>query len=72
MLPQSCNSPRGGTDMRLPLIDVNGHVKTIAQVEQEVISVALVRYAGSVSHAAKALGIGRGTLYRKIRRQART
>jgi transcriptional regulator of acetoin/glycerol metabolism len=39
----------------------------IESVEREAILRALEQYAGNRSKAAEALGIGRTTLYRKIR-----
>lgn len=43
----------------------NGHLRPLAQIEADVIRLALCRY-GEITEAARHLGIGRSTLYRKI------
>lgn len=44
-----------------------GEVAALADVERELIVFALVRYGYRMSRVARALGIGRSTLYRKLR-----
>ena len=39
----------------------------LADLERELIAFALARYGGHMSRVARALGIGRSTLYRKLR-----
>ena len=39
---------------------------TLEEVERVLIQKALSRYDGNVSHAAKALGISRSALYRRL------
>ncbi len=41
---------------------------TLEEVEQLLIRKALARYNGNVSHAASALGLSRGALYRRLER----
>lgn len=41
--------------------------KTLAQIESEVISQTLVNCRGNFTEVAKVLGIGRATLYRKVK-----
>lgn len=50
----------------LPIIRADGHMMTLAEIEAAVIDYALVM-CGSYSQAANALGIGRTTLYRRMR-----
>lgn len=50
-----------------PLFDEDGHIKLMADIEKLVMETALDRYDGSMSEAARRLGIGRSTLYRKLR-----
>ncbi len=50
----------------LPLFDAAGDLKTLADLEKEVILLALARYGGRMSEVARRLGIGRSTLYRKL------
>ncbi|MDX1974570.1 MAG: sigma 54-interacting transcriptional regulator [Rickettsiales bacterium] len=47
-------------------IDERGNVKTLRVVEEEAIRYALVHTKGCMTRAAKQLGIGRSTLYRKV------
>ncbi len=44
-----------------------GEVAALADVERELIVFALARYGYRMSRVARALGIGRSTLYRKLR-----
>jgi DNA-binding NtrC family response regulator len=45
----------------------NGEVAALADVERELIGFALQHYGYRMSRVARALGIGRSTLYRKLR-----
>jgi DNA-binding NtrC family response regulator len=45
----------------------DGGVRTIAAVEEELIRFALRFYRGQMSEVARRLGIGRSTLYRKLK-----
>lgn len=55
------------TPERPPFFDESGHVHTLAEIEAAALEAALARYGGSMSEAARRLGIGRSTLYRKTR-----
>lgn len=44
----------------------DGHIRPLHDIERDVIRVALMLSGGSVGRAARKLGIGRSTLYRKI------
>ena len=41
---------------------------SLEDVEAFLIKKALARYSGNVSHAAKALGLSRSALYRRLQR----
>ena len=41
---------------------------SLDEVERLLIQKALARYNGNVSHAAKALGLSRSALYRRLER----
>jgi transcriptional regulator of acetoin/glycerol metabolism len=41
---------------------------SLEEVEGFLIKKALARYGGNVSHAAKALGLSRSALYRRLQR----
>ena len=49
------------------LIDEHGEIRPFEAVEEEVIRFALDHCCGHVSEVARKLGIGRSTLYRKLR-----
>jgi DNA-binding NtrC family response regulator len=42
-------------------------VRSLADVELEMIQLAISRYGGQMSEVARRLGIGRSTLYRKLK-----
>lgn len=45
----------------------SGPVETMEQLEAKAIEAAIVQFKGNLTEAAKALGIGRATLYRKVK-----
>ena len=47
--------------------DAAGHMRKLEDVEAEVIRMAISRYDGRMSEVARRLGIGRSTLYRKLK-----
>jgi DNA-binding NtrC family response regulator len=47
--------------------DDSGNVRKIADIEEELIRFALRFYRGQMSQVARKLGIGRSTLYRKLK-----
>jgi len=47
--------------------DGHGHLRPLHEIESEVIRLALEHYRGHMSEVARRLGIGRSTLYRKVR-----
>ena len=48
-------------------VDGTGNLRTLQDIESEVIRLALEYYRGHMSEVARRLGIGRSTLYRKVR-----
>jgi DNA-binding NtrC family response regulator len=57
--------PRDPNLMRL--IDDTGDVRKLWDIEAEAIRFALAHYRGQMSQMARKLGIGRSTLYRKMK-----
>ncbi len=51
----------------LPLLDEGGDVRRLELLESDAIRFALGHYRGQMSAMARKLGIGRSTLYRKMR-----
>jgi DNA-binding NtrC family response regulator len=49
------------------VFDKDGHLRALEQVERDLIELAIDHYAGHMSEVARRLGIGRSTLYRKLR-----
>ncbi|GAN00523.1 response regulatory protein [alpha proteobacterium U9-1i] len=49
------------------IFDTEGHLRKLEQVERDLIELAIDHYAGHMSEVARRLGIGRSTLYRKLR-----
>lgn len=48
-------------------LDNEGHVRKLADIEEELIRTAINHYSGRMTEVAKRLGIGRSTLYRKLK-----
>ena len=51
------------------ILDDRGHLRTLDDIERDLIQHAIEVYAGHMSEIARRLGIGRSTLYRKVREQ---
>ncbi len=51
----------------LALVDEAGHVRPMEQIEADALRFAIDHYRGQMSQVARRLGIGRSTLYRKLK-----
>ncbi len=49
------------------VFDEKGHVRPLEAIERDLIQLAIEHYASHMSEVARRLGIGRSTLYRKLR-----
>ncbi|MGG6895324.1 sigma-54 dependent transcriptional regulator [Rhizobium sp. BR 315] len=56
-----------GSDNVIVSTNTSGDVRKLADVEEELIRFALKFYRGQMSQVARKLGIGRSTLYRKLK-----
>lgn len=56
-------------DQPIRILDERGHLRTLEDIERDLIQHAIEVYAGHMSEIARRLGIGRSTLYRKVREQ---
>ncbi|WP_300572899.1 sigma-54 dependent transcriptional regulator [Phenylobacterium sp.] len=56
-------------DAPVRILDERGHLRTLEDIERDLIQLAIEIYAGHMSEVARRLGIGRSTLYRKVREQ---
>jgi DNA-binding NtrC family response regulator len=48
------------------LLDDNGQMRPLEEIEAETIRFAISHYRGQMSEAARRLRIGRSTLYRRL------
>jgi DNA-binding NtrC family response regulator len=51
----------------LRILDSTGNVRPLVELEAEAIAFAIDHYGGQMSEVARRLGIGRSTLYRKLK-----
>src|SRR6185312_2769530 len=51
----------------LSVTDAAGQIRKFEDLESEIIRLAIARYEGHMSEVARRLGIGRSTLYRKLK-----
>jgi DNA-binding NtrC family response regulator len=56
-----------GMALGIPVVSEGGHIRKLEEVEADMIRLALHRYRGQMSEVARKLGIGRSTLYRKMK-----
>ncbi len=54
-------------DAPVRILDEAGHLRKLEDIERDLIEHAIGVYAGHMSEVARRLGIGRSTLYRKVR-----
>ncbi len=59
--------PKPSAPYGVSAADGAGHMRKLEDVESEVIKMAIERYSGRMSEVARRLGIGRSTLYRKLK-----
>jgi DNA-binding NtrC family response regulator len=63
------NTAYPAPDQPIRILDDGGHLRTLEDIERDLIQHAIEVYAGHMSEIARRLGIGRSTLYRKVREQ---
>ena len=59
--------PNASSPYVLSAADASGHMRKLEDIEAEIIRMAIARYEGRMSEVARRLGIGRSTLYRKLK-----
>jgi DNA-binding NtrC family response regulator len=57
----------GSNVVAFPTQNNEGKVQKMEDLEAKAIESAIIQYKGNLTEAAKALGIGRATLYRKVK-----
>jgi len=65
--PTSLLQTREEIEGAILAMNASGHLKTLEEIEGEMIQLAIETYSGHMSEVARRLGIGRSTLYRKVR-----
>jgi DNA-binding NtrC family response regulator len=63
----SAPSLPAGSAFSLGVTDASGHIRKFEDLESDIIRMAIARYDGHMSEVARRLGIGRSTLYRKLK-----
>jgi DNA-binding NtrC family response regulator len=63
---QAATSAAVGGGPSITLWRPDGHLRTLEEVEADLIRLAIGHYRGKMSEVARRLGIGRSTLYRKL------
>jgi DNA-binding NtrC family response regulator len=58
---------RGAFEAPVSVLDEKGQLRTLEEIERDLIQFAIEVYSGHMSEVARRLGIGRSTLYRKVR-----
>ncbi|MBB4659011.1 sigma-54-dependent transcriptional regulator [Parvularcula dongshanensis] len=56
-------------DDPISVLDREGHLRSLYDIERDLIATAIEMYNGQMSEVARRLGIGRSTLYRKVQEQ---
>jgi DNA-binding NtrC family response regulator len=59
--------PMYGRHGQLTILDEAGEVRTIEQVERDLLRYAIAHYRGNMTEVARRVGIGRSTLYRRLK-----
>jgi DNA-binding NtrC family response regulator len=69
MAPATIHVPsaNGRDTVGIPALSEEGDIRSLEAVEADMIRLAFGRYRGRMTEIAKRLGIGRSTLYRKMR-----
>lgn len=57
----------GGNRVGIPAMNEDGEFRRLEEIEADIIRLALGHYRGHITEIARRLGIGRSTLYRKMR-----
>jgi len=57
----------GTSDGAMAILDAKGDIRPLAEIESELIRLAIVHYDGQMSEVARKLRIGRSTLYRRLK-----
>lgn len=70
--PNACGGTGPSEKPSVMILDHCGDVRTLEEIEADLIHLALSIYGGCVAQAARSLGIGKSTLYRRLAADFRT
>jgi DNA-binding NtrC family response regulator len=65
--PAAASVANDVADQPVSITDPTGELRTLEAIERDLIQFAIDHYSGHMSEVARRLGIGRSTLYRKVR-----
>jgi DNA-binding NtrC family response regulator len=65
--PAQLDTASAGVDDAVSIFDREGHLRSLQEIEKDLIKLAIETYEGKMSEVARRLGMGRSTLYRKLR-----
>ncbi|NWG70206.1 MAG: sigma-54-dependent Fis family transcriptional regulator [Parvularculaceae bacterium] len=63
----AATSPGAGAEDPVRIFDREGNLRSLEDIERDLIRLAIDTYQGRMSEVARRLGMGRSTLYRKLR-----
>jgi len=67
LVPEEMREAASAGTSDVSVLDREGHLRTLEEIERDLIEFAINNYSGHMSEVARRLGIGRSTLYRKVR-----
>jgi DNA-binding NtrC family response regulator len=67
LVPAELREAPSSDNSAVSVLDREGHLRTLEDIERDLIEFAISNYSGHMSEVARRLGIGRSTLYRKVR-----
>ncbi|PWE18644.1 sigma-54-dependent Fis family transcriptional regulator [Marinicauda salina] len=66
--PEADAEPADGAEIGpIDITDPGGHIRSLEDIERDLIAFAIETYSGRMAEVARRLGVGRSTLYRKVR-----
>jgi DNA-binding NtrC family response regulator len=66
-LPPANVTPLGGRQGQLAMLDEVGEVRPLEAIERDLLRYAIAHYRGNMTEVARRVGIGRSTLYRRLK-----
>ncbi|WP_019960948.1 sigma-54-dependent transcriptional regulator [Woodsholea maritima] len=67
VLHEALEDEAGDDLAKVDIVDAGGHLRPLESIERDLIQFAIETYSGRMAEVARRLGVGRSTLYRKVR-----